>query len=82
MAYLYNIGMKLSARDLVKLLLSKENLTQKELAELITERTGKKQTPDGLSRKLKNDPISHREIPLIPDILGYDISIERKQVKK
>lgn len=76
--YLYNYRMKLSAKDLIKLLLSKENITQKELASIITEKTGKKMTQDGLSRKLNRDTITYREFSAIVDILGYNINIEHK----
>ena len=70
--------MKFNAKDIVKLLLSKENMTQKELALLVTKKTGKKMTQDGLSRKLNNDTITYREFSLIVDILGYNINIEQK----
>lgn len=70
--------MKLSAKDLIKLLLSKEDMTQKELASIITNETGKKYTQDGLSRKLNRDTITYREVVLIADILGYEIKIEHK----
>ena len=76
--YLYNYCMKLSAKDLVKLLLSKENMTQKELALILTNNTGKKTTQDGLSRKLNRDTITYREVAMIADILGYEIKIEQK----
>lgn len=76
--YLYNYCMKLSAKDLIKLLLSKENMTQKELASIITNNTGKKITQDGLSRKLNRDTITYREVSAIIDILGYEIKVEPK----
>ena len=70
--------MKLSAKDLIKLLLSKENMTQKELTSIITKTTGKKITQDGLSRKLNRDTITYREVLAIIDILGYEIKVEPK----
>lgn len=77
--YLYNYCMKLSAKDLIKLLLSKENMTQKELASLITDKTGKKITQDGLSRKLNRDTITYHEVLTIVDTLGYDIYVEQRK---
>jgi len=70
--------MKLSAKDLIKLLLSRENITQKKLAYMLTEQTNKKYTPDGLSRKLNNDTITYKEVSNIVDILGYNINVEKK----
>jgi transposase len=70
--------MKLSAKDLIKLILSKEDMTQKELAYILTNKIGKKYTQDGLSRKLNRDTITYREVALITDILGYEIKIEHK----
>ena len=78
MANLYNYCMKMSAKDLVKLLLSKEDITQKKLSELLSENTGKKYTPDGLSRKLNRDTITYKEVSLIIDLLGYEINIDKK----
>lgn len=78
MANLYNYSMKFSAKDLIKLLLSREDLTQKKLASIIEEHIGKKYTADGLSRKLNRDTITYREVAMIADILGYEIKVEPK----
>ena len=79
MANLYNICMKLRAKDLIRLLLSKEGLTQKKLASMVEENIGKKYTADGLSRKLNRDTITYNEVLMIADILGYEIKIEAKK---
>ena len=68
-----------NAREIIKLLISKENLTQKELTAILTEKTNKKYTPDGLSRKLNRGTISYNEVVMIADILGYEIKVERKK---
>ena len=70
--------MKLSAKDLITVLLAKEDMTQKELARIMTDSTGKKITQDGLSRKLNRDTITYHEVSTIIDILGYEIKIEHK----
>lgn len=70
--------MILSAKEVVKLLLTREVLTQKKLAELLSERSGKKYSPDVFSRKLTNGTITYNEVALIADILGYEIKIEHK----
>ena len=71
--------MKLSAKDLIKLLLSKEDMTQKKLASLVATKLGKNYTADGLSRKLNRDTITYKEVLTIIDILGYDINFDKRQ---
>lgn len=71
--------MKLNAKELVKLLLTKEELTQKELAVILTEKTDKKYTQDGLSRKLSQGTITYNEVANIIEVLGYDIELIKKQ---
>ena len=66
--------MKLNAKELVKLLLTKEFMTQKELAEIISKKLGKTYAPQGLSRKLSQGTISYNEVLMIADILGYDLT--------
>ena len=78
MSNLYNWHMRLSAKDLIKLLLSKEGLTQKELASMVEKNIGKKYTADGLSRKLNRDTITYHEVCSIIDILGYELKVEQK----
>lgn len=70
--------MKYSAKDLIKLLISREGLTQKKLATVIEEHIGKKYTADGLSRKLNRDTITFKEVVLIADILAYEIKVDHK----
>ena len=70
--------MKLNSKELVKLILAKENLTQKELVQLLNEKTDKKYTPDGLSRKLTKGTITFNEVMTIIDILGYKIDLKEK----
>ena len=79
MANLYNYSMKFSAKDLIKLLISREGLTQKKLASIIEGTIGKKYTADGLSRKLNRGTITYNEVAMIADILGYEIKIEPKR---
>lgn len=76
---LYNFCMKLNAKEFVKLILLKECLTQKELALILSEKTDKKYTQDGLSRKLNRGTIAFNEVVEIADLLGYEIYIERKK---
>ncbi|MBO6257620.1 LLM class flavin-dependent oxidoreductase [bacterium] len=70
--------MEFSAKDLVKLLISKENMTQKELVSLLNEKTDKSYTPDGLSRKLNRGTITFNEVSKIISILGYCIKLDKQ----
>ena len=71
--------MKLNAKELVKLILTKEALTQKELVEMLNEKTDKKYTQGGLSRKLSQGTITYNEVANIIEVLGYDIELIKKQ---
>ena len=66
--------MKLNAKELIQLLLTKEGITQKEIAEKLKNRTGKILAPSGLSRKLSQGTITYNEVVMIADILGYDLT--------
>lgn len=76
--YLYNNFMILSAKEVVKLLLTRELLTQKKLTEILSERSGKFYSPEVFSRKLTNGTITYNEVAMIADILGYEIKVEPK----
>ena len=71
--------MKLNAKELVKLLLTKEAQTQKELVEILNKKTDKKYTQGGLSRKLSQGTITYNEVSNIIEVLGYDIELVKKQ---
>ena len=70
--------MKLSAKELIKLVLAKESITQKELVQMLNENTKKKYAQDGLSRKLSKGTITFNEVMTIIDILGYEIDLKEK----
>ena len=69
--------MKLNAKELIKLLLAKESLTQKELVYLLNEKTNKKYTQDGFSRKLTKGTITFNEVVLIADVLDYELNFDK-----
>lgn len=71
--------MILSAKEIIKLVLSKEHLTQKELCQILTDKTSKKWTQDGLSRKLNQGTITYNDVVMIIDILGYSVNVDRKR---
>ena len=64
--------------ELKKILLD-VNISLTELAEALGKRLNKPYSMQNLSNKLRNETISHREMIIIADILGYDIKfIQRK----
>ena len=44
----------------------------------MTDKTGKKYTPDGLSHKLNRRRLIYDEMLIIAEILGYNISFTKK----
>ncbi len=70
--------MELKAKEIIKLLLSRQLVKQKDLADMLTKQTGKKYTAGSLSQKISRGTISYDEVALIINILGYKITIEQK----
>ena len=71
--------MRLKAKEIIKVLLSRGHIKQKDLAQALTENTGKKYTQGSLSQKINRGSISYDEVALIADILGYEINFTEKQ---
>lgn len=67
--------------QLVKFLLNKEYMLQKDLSEKLNEYTGKNTKPSNFSAKLMRQYLTFRDLKNICEVLGYDLSIE-KRVKK
>jgi len=65
--------MELLAREQIKILLAQERLNQKELATMITEKTGKICLPNSLSQKMRRGTLSYNEMLVIAEVLGYKI---------
>lgn len=62
----------------IKILLTEEEITLKELAEKVSLKLNKKITADGLSKKLRNNTIKYAEALELIDCLGYKIKVEKK----
>lgn len=67
--------------DLKKVLLD-ANISLTELAEALGKRLGKYYSMNNLSNKLRNETITHREMLIIADILGYDLKFVRQEEKR
>ena len=71
--------MILNAKEIIKLMLSREGMKQKDMAEILTKKTGKRYTAGSLSQKINRRTISYDEVILIADILGYDLNLQRRE---
>lgn len=67
--------------DLKKILLD-VNVSLTELAAALSKRLNKPYSLNNLSNKLRNETISHREMLIIADILGYDLKFIRREEKR
>ena len=66
--------------ELKKILLD-VNVSLTELADALGKRLNKPYSMNNLSNKLRNETISHREMLIIADILGYDLKFIRRESK-
>ena len=69
---------RMSVREHVKLLLAKEAVTMKSIAEKMKDRTGYPYNLKVLSDKLARKTLKYEEFKLITDILGYDIELKKR----
>ncbi len=65
--------------QLVKFLLNKEYMLQKELSDKLNEYFGKNTKPANFSAKLKREYLTFKDLKAICDILGYDLIIEKRK---
>lgn len=68
----------MSVREDVKLLLAKEAMTMKKLAEKMQERTGYPYNLKVISDKLARKTLKYEEFKVILDILDYDIEYKKR----
>ena len=64
-------------RNDIKYYMAREAVTFKQLASMMTEKTGKKYTINSLSGKLIRESITLKETLQILDILGYHLDIKK-----
>ena len=70
--------METNIRNYIKSLLSLNGVTLSEIANKLTERTGKQYTLDRLTGKLKRESFSLKEAFILADILGYELKFIKK----
>ena len=74
-----NIGEYMSIINELKKVMLDVDVSLTELAMALEKRLEKPYSMQNLSNKLRNETITHREMLIIADILGYDLEfIERK----
>lgn len=78
----YNINMLLFIKEQIKTLIAQEGIKLKDLAGIITERTGKKCSPNSLSQKLRRETLTYNETLMIADFLNYDITFVKRKDKE
>lgn len=78
----YIYGAKMSIIVELKKVLLDVNVNLSELAQSLGKRLNKPYSMQNLSNKLRNETITHREMLIIADILGYDLKFVRKDKNK
>lgn len=79
---IYNSNMiinDLNDYQLVKFMLTKEYMLQRELSEKLNAKNGKSTKQSNFSCKLKREHLTYKELRQICDIMGYDLIIEKRK---
>ena len=74
--------LKMSIINELKKILLDVNINLTELAQALGKRLNKPYSMQNLSNKLRNETITHREMIIIADILGYDLKFVRRDEKR
>lgn len=67
----------MNAKEQVKVMIAREGITAKKLAEMLTEKTGKKYTQQSVLHKIFLSSFRYDEIKVIADLLDYQINITK-----
>ncbi len=68
----------MSSKEELKILIMREALTVKKLADMLCEKTGRRYTQRSLQNKISLSSLNFDEMEEIADLLGYTIKIEKK----
>ena len=74
--------LKMSIINELKKILLDVNINLTEPAQALGKRLNKPYSMQNLSNKLRNETITHREMIIIADILGYDLKFVRRDEKR
>ena len=70
--------MRVEAKEQIKLMTSRRGLLLKDVAQKMTEKTGKPYTPQSFAAKLRRGSLSYNEFLTICELLDYEIEIKDK----
>ena len=68
----------MSSKEEVKIMIMREGLTVKKLANLLSEKTGKHYTQISLQHQIRLSSLNYDEMEIIAKLLGYRIKIEKE----
>lgn len=68
--------MELSFGEQIKILLKRQNMTIKDLADLYTARTGTPMSRQNLTQRLKRDNFPEQDMHILAALLGYHVSVQ------
>lgn len=63
----------MNVRNQIKSLLALKCITLKQLAKMMTEKTGEIYTQQSISHKLRRESLSLKEADIIANLIGYEI---------
>ena len=69
----------MSANKEIRILMLQEGLSISKLSKLINKKQGLNYTPDGISKKLRNNTLKFTEAELIADTLDYNIVFVKRK---
>lgn len=68
----------MSSKEQLKIMMLKEHLNARQLAEMLAKKTGKHYTHQSLLHKISLSSLRYDEMEIIANILGYEITINKK----
>jgi hypothetical protein len=69
----------MNSKEQIKIIMVKEGLTAKKLAEILVQKTGKHYTQQSILHKISLSSFRYDEVKIIADLFGYEINISKKQ---
>ena len=70
--------MTVKTKDRIKAFIALNGMYIKDLANLMSKKSGKTYTEDSLGGKIRRESITFKEVELIADVLGYKLDFIKK----
>lgn len=67
-----------TTKDRLKSFIALNGVYIKDLAVLMSKKTGKKYTEDSLGGKIRRESLTFKEAEVMAEVLGYNLKFERK----